>query len=100
VPLSHQQERLVPTLQPEPSDDLRDEVRWLYHNGAIYDDILAYYADYLDNATLAQLLDDVHLVDSFVLRRSVRTLLALRRAGAIPTSRSGRDSADRPTDRA
>ena len=77
----------MPTLQPEPSDDLREEVRWLYHNGAIYDDILAYYADYLDNATLAKLLDDVHLVDSFVLRRSVRTLLALRRAGGIPSHR-------------
>lgn len=80
----------MPTFPPEPSDELRDEVRWLYRNGAIYDDILAYYADYLDNTTLAKLLDDVHLVDSFVLRRSVRTLLALRRTGGIPANRPER----------
>ena len=78
----------MPTVPPEPSDELHEEVRWLYRNGAIYDDILAYYADYLDNATLAKLLDDVHLVDSFVLRRSVRSLLALRRAGGIPSHRN------------
>ena len=77
------QEHVLPDHPSEPDKELAAEIQWLYRNGAIYDDILDYYSDRIDNATLAHMLDGVHLVDQFVLRRSVRTLLALRDSGQL-----------------
>jgi|1186.fasta_scaffold1242847_1 hypothetical protein len=70
----------------EPSDELRDEIRWLYRHGATYDDNRECYGDQIDNATLAQVLDGVHVNEPHGMPHSVRTLLAYRQAGRISTN--------------
>jgi hypothetical protein len=76
------------TEAPDLTDDIGDEVRWLYHHGAAYDEILEHYAGRIDNDQLAQFLLGVHVIDPFRVQKSVRALLALRAAHDIP--RQGR----------
>ena len=73
----------MPAPFPEPSDELRAEIQWLYRHGATYEDILAYYADQIDNPTLAWLLDGVHVTEPHGMPHGVRTLLAHRQSGRL-----------------
>ena len=73
----------MPASFPEPSDDVREEIRWLYRHGATYDDILEYYDDQIDNEMLARILDGEHVIEPHGMPHSVRALLAHRQAGRM-----------------